>query len=1151
MQHHSQPISHRRTLRRFGVTTLVAALVVAIPGTQALGQSSSTSGVSDDLFLLTTSVAPNVLVVLDNSGSMDHLEWHENYDPADAGTFDCTAFAEGATYWGWQFGSTFSICGRTRNMYKPRGDDTRYDGSYMNWYFSSSSDAVYGEIQTANAATAGCPNGATNYDHKYRRSRFDAARQVLLDLACIAEPKGVRIGIAQFRAPGAPNDPNGGYVAVGIEETNAAHMNTLEAFLSSVVPNSWTPLGETLFQTYTYFMSRNAGDVPLGVDGSTRFPVYDYNLTGAEATSGVPADPVEYACQRNFIVVITDGESTRDNFDSDPADTAAGFDDFDDLIGDYVNDGEVEDPWFCCEGAAYLDDIAAFMKDTDFRPDFAGDQTIDTYTVGFTTSPLANDLLERTASEGNGEFYFTETGDQLAEALLNALNDIIEKSQSFTAATVPSARTADGGSFYQSYFFPLASTAFWEGHLRAWKIEANGDVTDKNGNCALNDEDAGECNSGTFKAGAQYFWDAHDEVPAPASRNLYTSRTSGFGSLRVNFDAATMSASDLGVSTFAAPPDQSPNDARYGLLGSTAVNEEGLADEIVEYARGCEFGSGVQTSDVAAGRACNARVSRLGDFFHSSPAVVGRPRSSTGGAAAFQYFQAYQDRSRMIYVGANDGFLHAFEAGNWNTGVTPPSYTQGTGVEKFGFAPWEPRQNLRFKAIDDPLGRHYYVDGSPQVADVWLQSANNDPSQSVDEWHTILVGGLRQGGRHYYALDVSNPDGKSGPAPYGRPFPDYMWEFPREDDPNNTAISTSYLPYMGETWGEPIITRIKVKDTATPGLTHERWVVIVTGGYSRTGNPNDPDYDLASTAGRSLYVIDAKSGDVLAEKRMNVSASDDRQHMLYAFAATPSVFDLDNDGYSDVIYAADLGGQIFKWVIKPAADLGNTAQPDWSFRRFFAAPSGVVSGGDTRYKNLFFSPSAALVESKLWLAFGTGERDQVAYPGDTTTTSENNWFVSVRDDDPYDLGGSLTTITELDLTDVTGNSGAATITNQGFAFMLADGEKVVTNTEIFSGTVITATFTPDTSGTDPCTMKGTGTLYAFNLVSGEGYFEDSPGVPSRGLDIGAGLPTDPRTSVGKGGKQNRVYIEKSDTKLLSIEADDLNLGGNGLYWREK
>ena len=115
--------------------------------------------------------------------------------------------------------------------------------------------------------------------------------------------------------------------------------------------------------------------------------------------------------------------------------------------------------------------------------------------------------------------------------------------------------------------------------------------------------------------------------------------------------------------------------------------------------------------------------------------------------------------------------------------------------------------------------------------------------------------------------------------------------------------------------------------------------------------------------------------------------------------------------------------------------------------------------------------------------------------------------------------------------------------------LMGEGEKFVTSTVIFAGKVIAASFAP-TPGADPCAARGDATAYIFDLLTGEGYFRDNSNNAVRTLDIGVGLPTDPKVSVGPGGKDNRAYIEKSGADLESIGQEDVPAGGRLLYWRE-
>jgi type IV pilus assembly protein PilY1 len=801
-----------RLNRRLGSSHLLPFALLA--GAILLWPRSANPEADDDLFLFTTSVPPNVMIVLDNSGSMNGMVWHEAYDPTVVPT--CADFVDGATY-GVNNSFNHTACGRTHKIYHDTSSVgfSLYSGRYLNWYFSPEADPYIAEIDDNSNGVRVCSGPGSPTYAKYQRNRLSAAKQVVLDTICRVEAtKTVRFGLSVFREPmdATGTDPNGGYAEVAIDDQTPAHASDLEASIANSKADTWTPLSETLFQLYTYFMSRDSSEVPEGLSGDD-FPTYEYSRSpsdgGGKFDAGgppnVPDSPVQFSCQKHFVIIITDGEPTMDDFNADPASTAKGFVKFDGLIGDYNGDGEVENLGTGDKKTLYLDDVAKFMHEKDFRPDMDGEQTLDVYTIGFTTTGAANDLLEKTAQVGNGLFFTSNNADELTQAIVAAITDIIEKSQSFTAATVPSTRTSEGGNFYTSYFLPSGKTPFWEGHLRLYSVTAAGDIWDKNGNCALLDLDPGECNSGAFDPAAVPFWDAGEEVPSPAARNLYTVELSGGMPTRVPFNSA-LDAADLGLEVFAAPPAAAPNP---NYLNSNALNEEGLADEIVAYARGCEFGTGVSGADVAADVPCTQRPWRLGDIFHSSPVVVAQPRAHLMEPSYTAFKSKYATRPRVIYAGANDGFLHAFDAGIWDAGAVPPAYTKGTGTELFGLMPWESKQTIKNLPIDAPDSRHYYVDGSPQAADVWIYPTPTTKTKAADgsEWRTLLMGGLRQGGRTYYALDVTDPADPS--------YPVYLGEFPAEDDTDDILDPESWLPYLGESWSQPVITRVRVKRTRT------------------------------------------------------------------------------------------------------------------------------------------------------------------------------------------------------------------------------------------------------------------------------------------------------------------------------------------------
>lgn len=201
-----------------------------------------------------------------------------------------------------------------------------------------------------------------------------------------------------------------------------------------------------------------------------------------------------------------------------------------------------------------------------------------------------------------------------------------------------------------------------------------------------------------------------------------------------------------------------------------------------------------------------ARAHVLGDIVSSEAVFVKGSLASYAdpGFGAFKTGNAA--RTPMLYVGGNDGMLHAFDA--------------TTGAERWAFVPTLVMPRMFKLADKNYAGLHeYLVDGSPVVGDVWFGSA----------WHTILVGGLNGGGRGYYALDVTDPANPRG-----------LWQF---TDAN-----------LGYTYGNPVITKLK----------DGTWVVLVASGYNNvaTGDGVGRLYVLDVATGTILRQIATSAGSV-------------------------------------------------------------------------------------------------------------------------------------------------------------------------------------------------------------------------------------------------------------------------------------------------
>jgi type IV pilus assembly protein PilY1 len=195
------------------------------------------------------------------------------------------------------------------------------------------------------------------------------------------------------------------------------------------------------------------------------------------------------------------------------------------------------------------------------------------------------------------------------------------------------------------------------------------------------------------------------------------------------------------------------------------------------------------------------RTSALGDIVNAAPVYVRRPPFKYGDQEYAAFVNDQKDRKGTVYVGANDGMLHAFNA--------------DTGAERWAYVPTAVIPTMYKLADAGYANNHrYYVDGPITVGDVYDGS----------DWRTILVGGLGRGGRAYYALDITDPDKPRG-----------LWEFGINEDPD-----------LGYTYGNPLITK---RDS------DGKWIVVFASGYNNT---------LGDSRGR-LYVVDAMSGTRLEE----------------------------------------------------------------------------------------------------------------------------------------------------------------------------------------------------------------------------------------------------------------------------------------------
>ncbi|POA39816.1 pilus assembly protein [Pseudomonas sp. GW456-12-1-14-TSB6] len=459
----------RSTERRFKWLSLLFGMLTGL----YLAAPAYAFTPSDSPLLSAAAVPPNVMLMIDDSGSMNSIIYAAGFDP----TVDRTPARQCNAVIGLCLSST-AITGDTiflsslptsgcsggayafyNNSLTPLclklpdpvgSGNTRYSADYISYVVSLA----------INNGTRDFTTGAIPNDY-----RINVARNV--STALVTSNRNLRMGLATFNPATSNNPGNGGFIARSISDlspvsgsvTQAQADTNYNALISSInglsaVAN--TPLAETYYEITRYMR----GMAPY------------YNTTPSTYTS-----PIQYRCQKNYGVVITDGLPTYDRtFPSNDPLGGSRLPNWDGINNDGNNlngDGEGD--------TLYLDDIAKFAFDIDMRStgtDAAGKswnavdfprQNMNTYTVGFTAS---NDMLSDAADYGQGRYYQATDSAGLNAALSSALSDITSKAGSGGSGVASGTTLASGTSYFQTSYDPKD----WRGTIKSFGFNSAGAV---------------------------------------------------------------------------------------------------------------------------------------------------------------------------------------------------------------------------------------------------------------------------------------------------------------------------------------------------------------------------------------------------------------------------------------------------------------------------------------------------------------------------------------------------------------------------------------------------------------------------------------------------------------------------------------------------
>lgn len=1024
-------------------------------------------------------VPPNVVLLLDNGAEMEQAIWHSGYNNSVNYAVAGSVFTNSRGYAVAKQGSTYylrpiqadltptstgqiaapvnnnptwAINGRNITLpaapsasvdgdgIKDNARAFRYSTNYLNWLFYSTGAGSYPDVSAVDNGT-----------DLPAKTRFYYAKQAIFTMAKQTANKA-RIGIHSFtsNASGSTNVQPLGMV-VNTPLAVLPENNVLDPNFENTVNNmgtvTYSPLAEGLADIGTYYNSSSS------------------RLEGVY-------------CERNFVIVVTPGVSSEDLNPNNQA-VPSTFSDYDgDNAAGGIGEGNIKKDLVTSvipkniNGSTWLDDAAYYLATHDIVGYREGFQAVNTYTVGFMSeSEATRQFLINTSNNGNenlnlydsndpeyGKYHFEASSPEgLAQALMDALSAILEKTNSFSAPVVPVTRTTSGNRLYMAFFAPKAGSNFWEGNVVKLGLDADLNIVDKNGNSAT-------FPNGAINFDVQPYWATIDWADTTknngilhSARNIYT-----------YLGGASRNLTDV-ANHF--------KDSNAGLTAAILGNPANTREDIINYVRGADVFGAVPT---------NNRTLITGDVLHSEPLVHQYIHSTgtltvivtsgtftpgeivRGSKGAFASVVSTTDSTltynnlqvpftagetltgigsdtivasgatatvenisdiTMVYFGANDGMLHAVRDSN--------------GTEVWGFIP--PNQLARLKLMVESTSHQYYVDASPRI---YLHDINgNGFIDLADGDKVILVSGERKGSEGYFALNVTNPEA-----------PVLLWRINRTSD-LAYAVPDQVISQLGESWSVPRFGKVKTAVADIVGTP----VMVIGGGYSST-----------NAAGKAVLAINVLTGAAVRIFE-NATPGANIIGMNYSIPSTVRVLDTDHNGFIDKLYVGDTGGQI--WRIAGLTDAFGTplAFPavnenllDWQGYKLFSTAAG---------RKFFYPPSVTLEEGYDQVYIGSGDREN---PCDKTTQDE---VYVIKDGHSIPAAWTISDLYNIN------SPPADTTTPKGWFQSLSPGEKVLDETLVFAGVLYFTTFIPND---DVCVPGGAATFY-----TPEGSFVIGGGIPSR------------------------------------------------------
>ena len=832
------------------------------------------------------------------------------------------------------------------------------------------------------------------------------------------------------------------------EVNDLSRFTTVRDELASAVAdlpsNANTPLGAAYAESARYLLGKPAHTYNDGENPSRSAP--DARTLNAAKTQYLSPVDTSDQCSGNYVFLLTDGEPSAtagvvDNVKNIPVPALTACTVPVMNITDTYGTGKSIP--LAISGTAELDNwrcmfnLADILRQPGKNPLGVKIKTNAVF-LGPDASNDAKSNMDKVAQIGGGKFYLAADTDDLVQALTRTIADSISNSGLIAAPGVAVNQYNRLNSLDQVYyvlFDPTSLSKRWNGNLKRYRLSlATEAVLDVNGNVATNAD-------GGFKSDTKSYWsDAVDggdstsggaasKLPKPSDRKIYSN---------IGGTMQLLDTSNASLMTAALPfmPSGTTEDVLYNLI---------------HWYRGYEINDayGMRITE-----STNPKLStlperkKLGGGLHSRATMVNY--DYTDGTDKTNP----DNQTNIIFYSTLGATLHGIDA--------------KTGVEKFAFIP---REKLgAIKTLYDNAASAEPEYGLDLTWTVWRKDVNGDGKISTAGGDKLyLYGGMRMGGNHYYALDLTDIND-----------PKMLFTLTGGTDAYGNA---------GQSWSQPVLADIKVG-------TEVKKTLIFGGGYDMcyedgTACPTPPK-------GNRIYIVNAETGDLIwwgagdgapSATPAAVSVSD----FKYSIPSEVKVLDLNSDGLTDTVYFGDLGGQLFRMDI----DNGKSGTELVKRVKLLAklGSSGVAAPVSTDNRRIYEPPTVALFKDEAVggifaaVAVGTGNRSRPLNAG----TSDR--YAVIFD---YDIGRAtrFTTgadlqatadyakLVKLDLTNDSSSgkptysvdtSGKSTPNTYGWYVELTGaGEKSLSSGIIYLKKLLFTTYLPTTATNDGC-----------NLVAGE------------------------------------------------------------------